>query len=250
MPRNTKAALALVALLAPSEAARAQAPAPIPQEAAEALQRARERPVASPAARPAAPIPMPGTLPGIDFSSPFGVPFVDTPQSLMGRAAVPPATATPPHTPPTPRGGAVEEAASPPAPAAQGGGDPAPCGTGANLADLLSPGCLDALRGGGRGAFVPSSRTFPPLQASEGVTCSVSISAGQPPAPVSATSFAAPDVTRCVESAVRLGFGVAGLTNIAVSVPGRGVLGISCFRMPDNVQAVQCREQPPAFPIR
>lgn len=125
-----------------------------------------------------------------------------------------------------------------------------PCGNGRDLRDLLTPGCIAAMRPltPGMAAF-PSLTTppSPPVAVQTGFSCNVAIfpmgESGQT-AGHSSLSFLVPNLVQCIQAGVRLGQGVAGHVNIHFSSPSGQSVGVSCIRLPESLSRVTCAAQP------
>ena len=130
-----------------------------------------------------------------------------------------------------------------------------PCATGADITALLSPACLETLRSlrpGGAGFSLPGmpgpgAPPAPQAAAQAQVQCGVALSrqaengAWSPSSPV---FFVVPDLPRCIEAGVRLGFGVPGLTNITASRRDEPLVAVVCYRAPASPAQVSCVPQP------
>ena len=188
------------------------------------------------------PAPIPNTASGGQRSAPRPaqalsppVPFligpVDTPDTLNARITVPvpgvlPSIATPNTSQP------VQPLVPTPVPTtARSAG----CG-GGTLGEMLSPSCLDTL-----GSLSPGMGKMPSLSIpGVGVSCSVSMLVS---GHASATSFQVPDLGSCLQVGTRLGWGIAGMTNI-VAVSASGISSVICVRSLEAPSAVTCRPQP------
>ncbi len=146
-----------------------------------------------------------------------------------------------------------------------------PCSSTSDINQLLSPSCLETLRSlrpggapfggaggvlgsllapGGSGGMsgIPVPAPAAPVQQ---VNCAVAMftqgaGGAMTPVPGGVVSFQVPDAPRCIEAAVRLSFGIPGLTNISLTPPGGATIGVMCYRPPTAPTTVSCAPQPAA----
>jgi hypothetical protein len=120
-------------------------------------------------------------------------------------------------------------------------------GTG-DLAQLLSPGCIESLKPLRGSAALP-----PPPQpiGNSAVTCAASVFIGQIggasgflPQAGSGVSFRAPSLASCIMQGARLGFGANGVTNIVAFDDTGWSVAVSCRRTGPDGRIVNCSPQP------
>jgi hypothetical protein len=113
------------------------------------------------------------------------------------------------------------------------------CQSGGDINQLLSPACLDTLRGPGAYGETPAPEVAPVPVAQ--VQCGLVIfGAGVSSAPA---VFETPDLQSCIATATKMSYGVVGSSNITANDPQSGLVAISCNRPGPTGQTISCQAQ-------
>jgi hypothetical protein len=111
--------------------------------------------------------------------------------------------------------------------------------SGNDLAQILSPACLDILK-----SVRPTLPNLAPNPVQNGTQCNVSIYPyGANLHGGGVVSFMTSDLPRCVEMATKMSFGIPSITNISTLTSTWGIIGIMCKRTNENPSAVSCNQQ-------
>ena len=123
-----------------------------------------------------------------------------------------------------------------------------------DIAMLLSPACLEALRiplspNGPR--LPPTSLSVPPAipVVSGSMQCVVAVFASER-ASNSMVSFQASSLAHCIEVGARVSYGVIGESNIIASESNFGVVSVHCHREAPDGKKISCGAQPPIQSLR
>ena len=113
------------------------------------------------------------------------------------------------------------------------------CGSGGDIAQLLSPSCLDSLRYVRNGPSAPAAAA--PAAVANGTQCTMVIfGATGAAAPV---SFMSASAEQCLAVATRMSYGVPGTSNITAVDPAMGLVAVSCKRPGPEATTIECAAQ-------
>lgn len=113
--------------------------------------------------------------------------------------------------------------------------------SGNDLAQILTPACLDILKSVRPTVASPTPINTP---ASISTPCNVAIYPyGNTLHGGGLVSFTTTDVPRCVEMATKMSFGIPSITNISTLTSTWGVVGIICRRTSEAPNQVTCNQQ-------